>query len=236
MKIKSLALLLLVQLMIVSCSKDDNSTIYTEPIVKTSFVYEISNTTAICGGELICDGDKTITDRGIVWNTSSNVTLEVNSGRTTEVKGDKTFSSKLTNLKEGTTYYVRAYITNELETIYGKVKEFKTTNYTKPVVATSDVRKITKNSAICGGAVKSDGGIACTSKGIVWSTHADVSLDDNIIVAEENTSAGGFVCNLTGLKTEVTYYVRAYATNEFGTTYGEEREFFTRAAKVTSVD
>ncbi len=227
MKLKSLILVLLLQLIIFGCSKDENEN-YLKLEISTSEVSEITNTTAICGGDLSSDGGKIIKAKGLVWHTSSNATLEVNTGKTTEANKVGKFVSSLTDLTADTKYFVRAYATNELGTKYGVEKEFSTTNDRKPEITTSEVSEITNTTAICGGNLISDGDKTITAKGLVWHTSANATLEVNTGLTTGATEVGEFVSTLTDLTENTKYFVRAYAINELGTTYGEEKEFTTK--------
>lgn len=94
-----------------------------------------------------------------------------------------------------------------------------------PTVITSDVSNVTSNSAICGGEVTSDGGAIVTERGICWSTNANPTISDSH--APAGTGIGMFSASMNGLQASTTYHVRAYATNEAGTAYGEDKEFTT---------
>jgi hypothetical protein len=97
-----------------------------------------------------------------------------------------------------------------------------------PVVETDSVTGITSTSAISGGNVFSDGGATVTSRGICWDTLPNPTIEDSITIDGDGT--GSFISNITGLKLNTKYYVRAYATNSVGTAYGEEFSFKTSLA------
>jgi len=128
MKLKNLILVLFLQLVIFGCSKEENEN-YIKPEITTLEVSEITNKSAICGGDLTSDGGKTITAMGIVWHTSANATLEVNTGKIIETTVVGEFKSNLTDLIIDTKYFVRAYATNEFGTTYGEEKEFTTKDH-----------------------------------------------------------------------------------------------------------
>lgn len=89
--------------------------------------------------------------------------------------------------------------------------------YLPSLSATSVISSIGANIAVGGGAILSDGGSAITASGVCWS------LTPNPTTADYTTSDGtalSFTSSLTGLITGTTYYVRAYATNSEGTSYG----------------
>ncbi len=94
-----------------------------------------------------------------------------------------------------------------------------------PTVTTAEVTEVTANSAQCGGEVTADGDSEVTERGICWSTNANPTLTDNHVAAGAGT--GTFIAAVSGLQANTTYHVRAYATNEVGTAYGQELEFTT---------
>lgn len=101
----------------------------------------------------------------------------------------------------------------------------------KPSVFTLQVTNVTDTTAICGGNITSTGGASITAKGVCWATTQNPTLEDNYVnvVASRTLEpySDTYGCTLDGLKANTTYYVRAFATNEVGTDYGEEREFTT---------
>lgn len=98
----------------------------TLPIVTTTAVSAITLTTATSGGNVTSDGGGTITARGICYATTANPTITNTIVSATGTTG--TFSSNLTALTSGTTYYVRAYATNSAGTGYGAQVIFSTTS------------------------------------------------------------------------------------------------------------
>ena len=94
------------------------------PSVSTAEVTDITATTATCGGTVTDDGGLAITARGVCWSTSHNPTLS--DSHTTDGTGTGSFTSSLTSLSASTTYYVRAYASNSLVTIYGGERSFTT--------------------------------------------------------------------------------------------------------------
>ena len=94
-----------------------------------------------------------------------------------------------------------------------------------PTVVTDPVTDITQTTAMGGGTVTSDGNATVTERGICWSTsHNPTTSDDH---ASNGTGTGSFSVNMTGLTPNTTYYVRAYAINAQGITYGDEVSFVT---------
>lgn len=96
------------------------------PTVTTSTVSEITNNTAVSGGEVTNDGGAEVTSRGVCWSTSPDPTL--GGSYTSDGNGIGVFTSALNNLTANTTYYVRSYATNSIGTAYGNQVEFTTLN------------------------------------------------------------------------------------------------------------
>lgn len=94
-----------------------------------------------------------------------------------------------------------------------------------PTVTTSAPSEVTQSSALCGGEVTSDGSVQLTACGVCWSTHHFPTIAD--AHTENDLSVSVFTSHVTGLAHHTTYYVRAYATNSIGTTYGAEMTFTT---------
>lgn len=194
------------------------------PIVTTADVTDITQTTAVSGGNVTDDGGASVTARGVCWSTSKNPTISDN--HTSDGNGTGSFTSNLTNLTANTTYYVRAYATNENGTSYGEQKSFTTLqNIELPTVTTADVTDITQNTAVSGGNVTDDGGATVTARGVCWSKDPNPTIDNSFI--SNGNGTGSFTIEISGLTSATTYYVRAYATNSEGTSYGEQKTFTT---------
>ena len=194
------------------------------PVVTTSDVTDVTQNTAVSGGNVTDDGGSSVTARGVCWSTSQNPTVSDN--HTTDGNGTGIFTSNITNLTANTTYYVRAYATNEKGTSYGEQKSFTTLqNIELPTVTTADVTDITQNTAMSGGNVTDDGGATVTARGVCWSKDPNPTIDNSFI--SNGSGIGGFIIEISGLTSATTYYVRAYATNEKGTSYGEQKSFTT---------
>lgn len=95
-----------------------------------------------------------------------------------------------------------------------------------PEIITLAPSVITERMAKVGGEIKSDGGLAILTSGVVWGTIPNPTID--LYSKTINGSASGaFYSNLFGLNPNTVYYVRAYATNGLGTTYGDNFVFTT---------
>ena len=210
-----------------SCEKDDPKSL---AVLTTTGVTEITQTTAISGGNISNDGGAPITSRGICWSTNQSPTItdsKIASGSDTG-----SFTANLTGLTAGSSYYVRAYATNSVGTSYGSAVSFTTLKAialaTITTTVATDVSIITQTTAVFAGKIPDDGGAAITTRGVCWSTKENPTINDNKTV--DGTGTGSFTSNITGLLPNTTYHVRVYATNSKGTSYGNPISFTTLKA------
>ena len=101
-----------------------------------------------------------------------------------------------------------------------------------PTVTTASVFTYGSTSALLGGAVTSDGGASVSDRGVVWNTSPTPTVSNNKVQMASGT--GIFSENVTGLPAGAHIYVRAYAINSKGTSYGNEVDFYTKTG-VTSI-
>jgi hypothetical protein len=92
-----------------------------------------------------------------------------------------------------------------------------------PTVETSPVTNVTAFSATCGGTVTDGGSSPITAYGVCWAAKLNPTVQD--LKTEDGAGTGTFISNIAGLYAGVSYFVRAYATNSAGTSYGTTRSF-----------
>jgi hypothetical protein len=193
-------------------------------VSSTAPATSITSSTLTSGGVIDADGGAFVTARGIVWNTNTNPTVSL-STKTTDGTGIGTFSSAITGLTSGVTYYVRAYATNSVGTKYGPEISVNTAQAAATLASTTAASSIGSTSATSGGNITYNGGAAVSVSGLVWSTTSTPTTSDS---KTTNGAANGiFTSNLTGLTPGTLYYVRSYATNSVGTSYGAQTSFTT---------
>ena len=115
---------------------DDIPPFGTPPIVTTIAISDITQTTASSGGNVTSEGTSPVTVRGVCWSTSENPTIS--DSKTEDGTGPGSFTSSITGLAAGTTYYVRAYATNLAGTSYGNQETFTTLSGVAAIVLSSD--------------------------------------------------------------------------------------------------
>jgi hypothetical protein len=191
--------------------------------ITTTAITSITITSASSGGNVTADGGSPVIARGVCYNTATDPSIL--NAATTDGTGKGSFTSSLSSLSAGTTYYLRAYATNAAGTAYGSELTFATNPPTVPVITTTSVSSVTQTTAKAIGNISSDGGAYLTAKGFCWSISSSPTLDDNF--SHDGVGTGSYERNITSLAGNTTYYMRAYATNSVGTAYGNELSFKT---------
>jgi uncharacterized protein (TIGR02145 family) len=102
-----------------------------------------------------------------------------------------------------------------------------------PALSTLDITEISPTSAKSGGTIISEGNTPVTSSGVCWSTVENPTIADS--VAANTTGDASFTCVLTGLTENTKYYVRAFASNSEGTSYGGQVSFTTTIAPTLAI-
>lgn len=157
---------------------------------------------------------------------------------TLEYGTDNTFASKTTvtgisaifadisGLSMGVTYYYRVKCSNTTgDGAYSASYETVTTTTSAPTVTTQAVSSITSTTATGNGTIISTGGSTTNwVSGICWKTSTGPTTADS--KTTNGTSAlSAYIGNLISLAPNTKYYVKAYATNNIGTSYGSEVNF-----------
>lgn len=167
------------------CKKDETiKNDFTLPILTTLDVYDVTLTSAHCGGNVSSDGGSTVVARGVCWSTEQNPTI--NNNKTTDGSGLGAFSSIVEGLTANTTYYIRAYATNNKGTAYGNEISFKTNPLITPQF---NVLKVIDDKEICSLIKTSDGGYI--GIGISFSEDYDIVKLDSEFNTVWNRIYGG---------------------------------------------
>jgi len=212
---------------IASCKKEEP--IKLAPQMATWGVAEITSTSAIVRGLVVAQGDG-FSEYGVCWNTAAEPTVDVNSKKADSVS-NAVYKVTVDSLEYLTKYYVRAYVkANDGSVIYGDDTTF-TTLANAPFVKIDSIGGIMGKTASVYSDAYNDGKAKISRKGIVWSSETNPTLDDNIV--EGGSDTGKYQVSIVGLDGATKYYVKSFAINKMGTTYGDETNFTSLAASPT---
>ncbi len=201
--------------------------------VRNDSISDVSNTSAKALATII-DLGSGIDQHGHCWSTSADLTVEINDDKSENgpVKGTGSFTSIITGLLPDTKYYVRAYVKKSSTVVYGDdILSFRTLKIDLPVVSTDTIYDISESGAIAAGNLISMGtGVLSVSEhGHCWSNETTTpTIDGSKTSLGIKNQTGSFESVIVGLLPGTLYYIRAYATNDAGTAYGDTASFSTR--------
>ncbi|AXE18284.1 hypothetical protein DR864_11275 [Runella rosea] len=208
-------------------------------------VEEIKTNSFKVTGTILNNGGSVVIQHGHVYSsTDKNPTT---TGPNTQLKANNgpfpsKYVSTITNLSEGVTYFVRSYATNEKGTGYGTAIEVKTVATSAPILAANMViDAITYNSISVSNTINSDGNLPITQHGHLLSVKNNPTIETlsgNGVRTQKGEYTGAFPKPFsstfsTGLDENTTYYLRPYAINAKGTTYGTTVPIKTQVATPT---
>lgn len=192
--------------------------------ITTIPINNITASSAYSGGNITDNGGATVTERGIVFS-SVNTVPTLSDTKRTSGSGSGSYSLQINGLSSGQQYYVRAYAITTAGVSYGNVVSFRTLSIPQNVLTTDVIINSSNFSATVYGSVGSDGGAVISSRGFVYST----TLANPVLGSAQSFSVSGTVGSFSGTLSSIqpgtTYYVRAYATNAYGTAYGIVKTF-----------
>lgn len=194
----------------------------------------IRSTTAVAWGSVVYQSEaaeNAITERGIVWSTSTEDLDNIEAGNINYVPSDSTgviFSSTLTSLIPNTTIYYKAYARNASGTVYGTRSQFTTTSGLGTII-TRVAGNISNGAATVEANLTNMGEGSFVAKGFTFTTNAseNPTVDGDMVYTSTDETMGAFTYTIDTLSEGVTYYYRAYITTNLGTNYGTKRNFTT---------
>lgn len=219
--LKSLWVLTTSIFLLVACREDSEIVCSSIPTLVTGEASTVTDVSATLTGAIeapSCGGDAI--SQGFVYskNTLPKVTDAI-----LEVSEEST-SIELSDLEQNTTYFYRVFYTDETTTYYGDEMSF-TTTVGEVTFGTVEVFDITATSTQVTVKITGNGGADISLQGVCWSTNNEPTIVD--AKTEEALGVDTFTSTLKDLAAATTYYVRSYATNESGTSYGEVKSFTT---------
>lgn len=206
-----------------------------KPTVSMQTVENVSYNSAVFRGGLVSVGSSKVNNHGFCWSEQEQPTISSNCiCNLGDSETAKDFTYNATSLKASTTYYVRAYAENSVGVSYSNQMKFQTNGVPQVAeVETGSATDVTSSQALVTGNVVNLGNTSGLSQyGHVWGTMENPTISNNKTQLGKTTSTGAYNSTLTGLSPNTLYHVRAYATNEVGTSYGKDITFTTSLADV----
>jgi N-acetylneuraminic acid mutarotase len=163
------------------------------------------------GGRVMTPGEGQFKRCGIYYSESANF----ESKDSVERLDEETFLFDIEHLKPAVTYHLRAYYENEFGLFHVANDESFTTNDGKPEVSDMTVIRIGYTDIMLRSRAtnKGDGNVQVVNCGFCWSESSDFARSDSIQCTI--ASDGYFQGTIEGLKSQQSYYLRAYAISNF---------------------
>ena len=195
------------------------------PTVTTQAATSVGSGGATLNGDVTSKGDFDPVDARFQYRETGSGTWLETSLATDVATGAYTF--ELTGLTPETEYEFRAKAEYDTDQeVFGGTLTFTTlAGNTAPSVTTNAMTEIRATYATANGNVTSDGGETVTERGFVWATTTAPDVTDNKVEVAGTT--GVYSVKLTALPPETLIYLRTYAINSEGTSYGNEVSFTT---------
>lgn len=190
---------------------------------------DVTSKSATLNAKIIDVGAPVYTVRGFVYSLNEMPSFDNTISKiTAPVSEDAEFSCKVDDLVLGEKYYVRAFATNELGTVYSANQISFTTKASAPDVTMDKISdyNVANASVIFNGTVSNIGDPAYTEKGFVYNSTSNPTIDDKREVVDGN-EAGKYSALITGLDLDKMYYVRAYVISDGSVYYSQKEETFT---------
>lgn len=224
--------LIVLPIFLAACS-GENEELYGETdirVLTSPQAVSITDHSAVISASIV-GGVSTVTERGVYYSTSSGITADSDTPKTTSASVSGTsFMTSIQNLQASTTYYARAYVVGRGGITLGNEISFTTGEpgtIALPALAAVSVEDINPTWAIASSEVIDGDGSGLGERGICCSTSENPTIDD-MKFADTESGLGKFSVRMEGLTDQTTYYVRAYAINSEGVGYSEQTSFVAR--------
>lgn len=190
-------------------------------VLGLSEVSSITFNSAKCSFVLNDVNNEIVVEQGLCWEITPKPTTA--NKKIAVTLGTGTFLANLTNLITNQTYYIRPYVKlSSGVTMYGDEKKFITTTASAPKIVSTLLFSKTYNSASLRTVVTEEGA-TINSKGVCYGTISSPTITDSKTLNGSGSETYNSI--VLDLKPNVRYYLRSYATNELGTSYGIEQSF-----------
>ena len=207
------------------------------PMVSTTGGTNIDLNSFDVSGKILYQGSGTLLSKGVMWSENEDFNAEgYNISCDDNLSDDQNINVSLTDLQRGTTYYYRAFAISSTGTGLGDVKYTETLTGFGNVTTQSAQVLSDSSSVTLRGNFTYVGMADFVAKGFVYTTDPNElpTIENSEVISMTESNTGAFSYILANLPQGVTYYYRAFITNEFGTAYGMRQSFTTLYPAITN--
>ena len=198
------------------------------PVVYITNILNISETTATIVSKMLVDGGLEISEFGIVYGIEEGVDTQ-NGQKVVLNVTTIDLKTLVEGLVDNQTYYVKSYAIAKGETYYSKEVSFVTEMYAAPVLEV-ETENVTGDSFDAKVKVTSGTPLPVLEYGLVYATTTEPTVENatKVVFGEGD---GEKTLAIEGLTDDTAYYIRPYAINKNGISYGEEVVVLTLSKK-----
>ncbi len=171
-----------------------------------------------------------IVQKGVVYGVVKNPTLAYN--RVVVPNSSDSFSGTINNLMPNKSYYVRPYVITNTDTLYGAVEKVTTPKIDVPTVLATTPIAVSGTTFVLSTEVIRDGGAEATERGVCWGKEPNPTVDEAHTVDSLSSGLGKSSVVIEGLEYNSSYFVRPYASNGVGISYGPAIKIFTPVGRI----
>ena len=190
------------------------------PILGEIFIEEVTETSITLSATINDNGGSEIIMSGFCYAEGyGKVPTLADMTKNTSDPNNNHFSVTITGLTPGTYYQIRGYAASEYGVGYSRMLDALLDARALPVVSNITCQDSTFNSITVAASITYTGSTAVTDAGFCYSSWTEPDISDNTISL--GAPNGSFSALIDGLTTGDTYYIRAYAKNDNGTSYSD---------------
>lgn len=193
------------------------------PELKEIELTDSTDTSITVSSQLLESGTSQVKNIGFCWS-KENPEPSINDTHIdlTEQMEGADFSTVITDLKPGSTYYVRAYATNEEGVGYSQTFTHQTRQLPVPVLSEVEINNYTGTSISVSAQILEDHSTTIEKQGFCWSTESqEPTIQHNALDLNDQIGSSTFSATINELNPNTTYYIRAYAINSEGVGYSQ---------------
>ncbi len=197
---------------------------YRLPTIETELAKNISYTSFELIGNIKDEGGGSVSESGFVL--SKNPSPTISDMKFPVSKGKTTIALVVISLNANTRYYFRTYAINEKGIAYGNEQIATTLDVKSPTISTGSISELTNISCRASGNLIEDGGSQIIEMGFCVSENLNPTISD--LVYKSPIQNGEYTQLISNLKVNTNYYLKSYAKNIKGITYGNQVQFQTK--------
>ncbi|MEN8122462.1 MAG: hypothetical protein ABFS35_19105, partial [Bacteroidota bacterium] len=191
---------------------------------------EINSSAVVAYGTVLDIGDSKIIQHGHCWSTTAEPTVDHFKSELGAISERDTFTSHLTKIVPGFKHYLRSYIYDGTNYVYGNILSF--TISSEDIDLTSEINESDDTSVIVNSSVNNIGSINFNDHGHCWSQIDPPTVDDNITSYGQIDTNISFTSDINGLNLG-RYFIRGYLISEGKVIYSNTIAFESKITLTT---